>query len=136
MYMSWTLPLTLDRVLTDLCSETSAPRPQTLAPRADVVDTAEAYEVIVEMPGVRREDLVIELEKDTLAVQGKRRLSASEHLLVDGRLASTPFERRFTLGNDIDRSKIQARLEDGILTVTLPRKEEVKPQRIEVQVES
>jgi HSP20 family protein len=136
MYVSWSMPLTIDRLLADCESHPDESRSKFLVPRADVVDTGEVFQVVVEMPGVRREDLVIDLENDTLTLRGKRRPSAENSLILDGRSAECPFERRFTLGRDVDRGKIQARLEDGIVTVTLPRKEEVKPHRIEVQVES
>lgn len=139
MRMHWPLTDSFDRLLSDLVPQVAG-APAVIAehvvPRADVVDTPEAYQLIVEMPGVTREALSIQLENDTLELRGTRTAPPADRVLVNGRGSDRPFVRRFAIGNDIDRNGIQARLENGLLTVTLPRREEVKPRRIEVQVES
>ena len=103
-------------------------------PAADVADDGESFRIVVDMPGVTREGLEIELEKDVLRVRGKRPATESENLLVNGRGAHRDFERSFALGKDVDRGGIKARLENGVLTINLPRRAEVKAQRIEVEV--
>ncbi len=103
-------------------------------PAADVADDGEGFRIVMDMPGVTREGLEIELEKDVLRVHGKRPATESNNLLVNGRLAHLDFERSFTLGKDVDRDGIKARLENGVLTIDLPRRAEVKAQRIEVEV--
>jgi len=103
-------------------------------PAADVIDDGEGFRIVMDMPGVTREGLEIELERDVLRVRGKRPATESEKLLVNGRYAHRDFERSFTLGKDVDRDGIKARLENGVLTVELPRRAEVKAQRIEVEV--
>jgi len=133
MLMSWTLPM--DRVLeTWLGPNGATKRAETAAAAADVIDDGDGFRIVVDMPGVTPEGLEIELEKDDLRVTGKRPVLDSEKLLVDGRRASLPFERHFTLGKDVDRDNIKAKLEHGVLTIALPRRAEVKPQRIEVEV--
>jgi HSP20 family protein len=134
MMMNWTLPLALDRVLEAMNQPQEAREPY-VVPRADVIDAGDAYRVVVELPGVDRDGLKIDFEGETLTVRGSR-LAPEGKLLVDGRGAGRPFLRTFTIGGDIARDQIAARLENGLLTVTLPRKEEVKPRRIEVEVQS
>lgn len=102
---------------------------------SDIVDSGDGYRILVEMPGVAPDMLQIDVEDDTLTVKGTRpALAEDSKLLHDGRQAGRPYVGRFRLGKDIDRAAIRARLENGLLSLTLPRKEEEKPKRIEVQV--
>jgi HSP20 family protein len=133
MLMNWTLPM--DRVLeTWLAPNGARERSDVVLASADVVDDGDNFRIVMDMPGVTPEGLSIELEKDVLRVSGKRPVLDSEKLLVDGRHAGRPFERHFTLGKDVDRENVKAKLENGLLVITLPRRAEVKPQRIQVEV--
>ena len=127
MLMSWTLP-------TELRAADGASRAEVLRPPVDVVDEGDAYRLIVEMPGVSQDALSVKLEADELLLVGTRKALDEERLLKNGRRADLPFEARFALGGDVDRGKIRARLEDGLLYVTLPRREEDKPRKIEVEI--
>jgi HSP20 family molecular chaperone IbpA len=133
MLMSWTLPMErmLDAWMPGSYDHQHA---DVAVPAADVVDDGESFRIVVDMPGVTREGLEIELEKEMLRVRGKRPAPESDKLLVNGRCAHRDFERAFTLGKDVDREGIKARLENGVLTINLPRRAEVKAQRIEVEV--
>jgi HSP20 family protein len=129
MLLNWTLPV--ERLL----NEFEASRPDSLAPAADIVETEDGYRLMVEMPGVTRDQLTIDLENDTLTLRGIRQAEPQDKgLVVNGRSAELPYVKRFTIGKDLDRARIQAKLENGLLTVTLPRREDTKPTRIEVQV--
>ena len=132
MLLSWTLPM--ERILDSWLASEGADRKDFVTPAADVTDDGEVFRIVMDMPGVTRDGLEIELENDILKVRGKRAPTQSEHLVVDGRGADRPFERRFTLGKDVDRSNIKARHENGVVTITLPRRADVKPHRIEVEV--
>ena len=133
MWMNWALPVTLDGLKHDLAPQTSRTAPESVTPRADVLETEAGYELVVEMPGVTREGLEVQLEDDVLTLRGARQVDrASAHLLVNDRWAERPFVRRFTLGGDVDRDRIQARLENGMLHLTLPRKDELKPRKIDI----
>ena len=133
MLMNWTSPL--DRILSELVTEPNGhSRTEALVPRADVLDDGETYRVIVEMPGVSKDRLALEVENGWLVVRGVRQVPDEKHVIANGRHADRPFERRFSLGGDIDRGQIRARLEDGLLHVTLPRKEADMPRKIEVQI--
>jgi len=129
MLLNWTLPV--ERLL----AEFDAPCNESIAPAADIVETDDGFRLVVEMPGVTRENLKIDLENDTLTLRGERRATETgKNVLLNGRSSNRPFVQRFALGKDLDRAGIQAKLENGLVTVTLPRREDTKPTRIEVQV--
>ena len=131
MLMNWTLPV--DRLVSGLANENGTVA-EVVVPRVDVVDEGDAYQLIVEMPGVSKEMLSVHLEAEALLLCGARKAIDGERLRRNGRRAELPFEARITLGGDVDRSKIRVRLEDGLVYVKLPRREEDKPRKIEVEV--
>lgn len=135
MLLSWTLPM--ERVFDEWLSTEKSDREPVIRPAVDVTDDGEVFRIVIEMPGVTKDGLSIDVENDVLRVRGTRpALAESEKVLVDGRQTGRAFERSFTLGKDVDREQVKARLENGLLTLTLPRKPEVKPQRIAVEVAS
>jgi len=101
-------------------------------PLADISDTDDAYVVQVDLPGVSRDQLNVELNDRELVIngelvdeeQGRRRRRSRR----TGR-----FEFRTTLPSDINPDGISANLADGVLTVTVPRSEAAKPRRIDVR---
>lgn len=129
MLLNWTLPV--ERLLTEF----DAPRSESITPAADIWETEDGYRLVVEMPGVTRENLKIDLEGDTLTLRGERQATeAGKNLVSNGRSSDRPFVQRFTLGKELDRARVQAKLENGLVTVTLPLREDTKPTRIEVEV--
>ena len=130
MLMNWTLPV--DRLVSGLAKENGTVA-EVVVPRVDVVDEGDAYQLIVEMPGVSKDSLSVHLEAEALLLCGARKAIDGERLRRNGRRAELPFEARITLGGDVDRSKIRVRLEDGLVYVKLPRREEDKPRKIEVE---
>ncbi|MBI5833126.1 MAG: Hsp20/alpha crystallin family protein [Armatimonadetes bacterium] len=123
----------LARTLGELFDET--PRPEPWAPAVDVIDHGDNLVLSIDLPGYRREDVVIEIDGRQLLLRGER----PEPELADG---ETPvhrerrfgrFERSFTLGFGVDRERIAAELTNGVLTVQLPKAEPAKPRRIEVR---
>jgi len=130
--MNWTMPM--ERILDEWLAPEPSVKPGTLAPAADVTDDGETFRIVMELPGVAKEGLEIELKDEVLRIRGQRPgAGEKEKLLVDGRHGGLVFERQFTLGREIDREKVNARLENGLLTLVLPRRAEVKPQRIQVE---
>lgn len=114
-------------------AEYTRPTPVTV-PLVDIYETDTELVVLADMPGVRPDDLSIRLEDDTLTLEGEAAPSASaqgEALLTE--YAAGRYRRQFTLGESIDRAKIEARLKNGELRLVLPKAEKAKPQRIEVQ---
>jgi len=101
----------------------------------DVFETDAAVIVRIEIPGVRGEDLRVNVDGAFLRIAGVRRVPAhrSVRRLLQMEIAFGPFERDVRIGVPFDRDGVSAQLEDGFLSVTLPK---IKPVRREVSVES
>ena len=100
---------------------------------ADIYETDEALVVLLEMPGVDKSHIDISVEDDVLTVEG--RIDFSKYQDLTPIYAEYPvghYRRGFTLSNRIDQHKISAEMSDGVLTITLPKVEEVKPRRISI----
>ena len=103
-------------------------------PAVDIFETAEAVNVLAEMPGVAREGVEIELENETLTIRGVMAPCGCEGETVLLReFASGSYLRKFTVAETIDQEKIQATMADGVLTLVLPKVAPAKPRRIEVR---
>jgi HSP20 family protein len=108
-------------------------RERWLAPFSSIYELEDGAIVLcLEMPGVSRSDLGIEVENGELRVTGKReeRKPEGDYLIRERRQGS--FHRAFTLDDTIDPEKVQASMQAGVLTLTLQRKEAVKPRKITV----
>jgi len=103
-----------------------------LLPPVNVFELPDAYVIEADMPGVTREGLEVRLEGHTLTLAGRRDhvSPAGAPLYVESKRAG--FQRAFEIDPAINASKIAARLEQGLLTVHLPKAEKVKPHRIPV----
>jgi HSP20 family protein len=102
-------------------------------PYTDVYETDEALAVVLEMPGVDRKDVDVSLENGVLKVEGKIDFSKYEGMEpVYTEYNIGHFTRSFTIGDRVDQGKISAHLEDGVLTLTLPKVAQAKPRRIAI----
>jgi len=104
-----------------------------LSPPVDIRETKEAYVLEAEMPGVAKNGLEITLEGNVLTFVGHRGESAPPNAdLVYRESAEADFRRVFELDPAIDPARIDAKMDQGILTLTLPKVEKVKPRKITV----
>ena len=102
-------------------------------PAADIFETDEALTVIMEMPGVEKKNVNIALENDLLRVEGQIDFSNYQGMdPVYTEYNVGHYARRFTLSGKVDRDNISAQLDDGVLTLTLPKVKEAMPRRISV----
>jgi len=103
-------------------------------PTVDVFEDKENLKIVMELPGVTPEDVKISLENQVLTIQGEKRQVAEESSERWHRYERSygSFERMFTLPNSVDADRIQAKVEHGLLTVTLPKAERSKPREIQV----
>jgi len=100
-------------------------------PATDIFETDKALVVVMEMPGVGRDDIDIRVEKGVLSVEGHIDFSKYEKLTpVYTEYDVGHFSRSFSLSNEIDQAGISARVVDGVLTLTLPKAAESAPRRI------
>ena len=111
----------------------AAPAEPTLAPRHEVTETPEAYGLVVELPGVARDGLELSVDHEQVRVLGRRawrKPDAWTALHRESREAA--FELVLDHGRAIDADKVHAELRDGVLRVSLPKAESLKPRRIAV----
>ena len=105
-------------------------------PALDLYQNADNVIAVVELPGMRKEDIEISLHDGTLTIAGERQSAASDGAEAERtERFSGKFRRSVTLPTSIDAGKVSATYKDGILTVTLPKAEEARPKKIEVSVE-
>ncbi|MHB1001676.1 MAG: Hsp20/alpha crystallin family protein [Armatimonadota bacterium] len=107
------------------------------APVVDVIEDNEQIIVKAELPGMRKEDIDIELAGDTLVIKGERKLENDEKKdnYVRVERAYGQFQRSFTIGVPVKSDQVKANYKDGILEIIIPKSEEVKPKKVEVAVE-
>lgn len=105
------------------------------APASDVIETADALKLLLDLPGFDGDSLRIEFENDVLSIEAERktREEKGETYLVSER-GIGKFRRAFTVNVPIDADHIEAAYDRGVLTVTLPKRAEAKPRKIEVKV--
>jgi HSP20 family protein len=103
-------------------------------PTADIFETEDALTVVLEMPGVDRRNIDVNVENGLLMIEGRIDFSKYEGLQpVYSEYNVGPFRRSFRISNRVDQDKIKAEMRDGVITLTLPKAEEAKPRRIEVR---
>jgi len=106
-----------------------------LRPPVDIFEDGDGLTLIADMPGVSRDRLNVRIERDSLVVEGDMQFEVPEQMkALHADIRSTHYERRFVLSKELDADSINATLTDGVLTVRIPTRAELKPRRIEVSV--
>ena len=106
----------------------------TFAPSFDIKETGDGYVFAADLPGVRREDLDINLTGNRLTIAGKREAESrreGENYFASERTFGN-FSRTFTLPEGVDASAVKAEMKDGVLTLTVPKVPEVQPRKITI----
>ncbi len=105
------------------------------APAVDISEDDEAIRFFVEMPGLTKKDVEITLEDRTLTLRGERKFERDEEHVQYHRIerAHGVFSRTFQLPTNVNPSEADASVENGVLTVTVPKSAEAKPKRIEIR---
>jgi len=127
----------LDRLFEDIFGEVIEEGegiPTQWYPAVDVKEDDKAFYVTADLPGLKKEDINISLEGNRLTISGEREFSREEkkenyHFMERG---YGKFTRSFTVPSTVDADKIKASYKDGVLTIELPKKEEVKPKKVEI----
>jgi HSP20 family protein len=87
------------------------------------------------MPGVSKDRLNIQVDRDTLLIEGNISIEIPEGIkALHADVHSTSYRRSFTLSHELETDKIGANLKDGVLKIRIPKRAEVRPRKIEVQV--
>jgi HSP20 family protein len=105
-------------------------------PAVDIYETKEAIILNVELPGVTKEDISLEVKDSTLTIKGEKKLEKDVKEENFHRMERTygSFTRAFTLPTTVQQDKVKAKFRDGILEIMLPKAEEAKPKHIKVDV--
>lgn len=108
------------------------------APAVDVRETNDELHVTAELPGLKPEDVNVTVENGVLTISGEKKQEVQEgkedgdYYLFERRYGR--FERSFTLPRSVNADRVKARFENGILTVALPKAEEAKPRKVQIEV--
>ncbi len=127
----------LDRFMNDVATPSSNGwTGYGLSPAADIHETEASYRVVLDMPGHDPKAIQIQVENDTLSVQSERKFAEPEkgETVHRSERAAGTFYRSFSLPSTVDAAKVEAKYENGVLTVVLPKREEAKPRTIQVNV--
>ncbi|MBI5092394.1 MAG: Hsp20/alpha crystallin family protein [Candidatus Hydrogenedentes bacterium] len=131
----WQIVNELNRSFSDGAAKETA-RPSDWAPAVDILETPGAFTLEVDLPGLKREDFELEVIANTLTIKGERK---SEPAPESGQYRQSErrygaFERTFRFAEKIDAAKVEAKFENGVLRVLLPKPEQVQPRKVEVSV--
>ena len=108
---------------------------QALAPAVDILESDMGITLLADMPGVSKDRLTIKVDGENLTIEGRAKIDVPENIeLLHSEVRSPYFRRTFTLSRDLDPAKIEATLRNGVLEMHIPKSEQAKPKRIEVQV--
>ncbi len=129
----------MDRLFEEMTRSFGLPRTAAgevmLVPRVDVKETDEAVVVQAELPGVAEGDVEVEFTDGVLTIRGEKKQEREEkdkgYYVMERRYGT--FLRRIPIPVEVDEERIEARFDRGVLTVTLPKKPETRPRRIEIR---
>lgn len=106
------------------------------SPAVDIFETSDSIVMKAELPGVSREHIDIQVQDNTLTLKGERKfereVKEENYLRIERSYGA--FQRAFNLPTDIQQDKIKAVFKDGVLEVTMPKAEEVKPKQVKIDV--
>lgn len=106
-----------------------------LLPLVDVIEDANGITLYADLPGVPKDKLNLQIESNTLTIEGEVVLDLPEGMEASHAEVSVPRYRRvFTLSKELDASKASAEIRQGVLTLRIPKAEHAQPRRIEVKV--
>lgn len=111
-----------------------AERERAMVPRVDVLEDDGGITLLADLPGVAKEQLELHVEGDTLQLEASIAPQTPEQLQpVYAEVRVPRYRRAFTLSRELDASRIEANLKDGVLTLRIPKQEHAQPRRISIQ---
>ncbi len=129
----------INRLFDDFFPETFMDSGKSMAgvwnPVVDIYDTADTTVIKADLPGLKKEDIAINIEGNVLSLTGERNLDeeVKKENFYRRERAYGMFKREFTLPSTVDHEKIKADFKDGVLKIEIPKPEEKKPKTITVQ---
>ena len=104
-------------------------------PATALVEAADGFYIYMDIPGIAKEDLIIDLNEDEIKVSGKTRYPAPEgEKLLHVEFGNGEYYRGFTLSHIVDKAQIKATVKNGVLELHLPKAEKAQPRKIDIQM--
>ncbi len=109
---------------------------ETFTPAVDISETDKSYEFEIELPGMKKEDVQIEVNDGVLTVSGEKREEKKEEKKGYRKIERSygKFERSFSLPSDVDEKNITAKFENGLLNISIPKSPEAKESRRKIEI--
>ena len=107
-----------------------------IVPPVDIYETSNDVVLVADVPGLTKEKLELDIEKDELTIKGAFEEPNGKGTKLTSECLYGKYDRTFVIGETIDQEKISAKLENGVLIITLPKREKVKPRKIEIEAET
>ena len=106
-----------------------------LLPPVDIYEDETGFTLTADLPGVSKERLGVKVNGDNLLIEGEVLVPAPQGMeLLYAEVPASSYRRSFTLSRELDASKIEANLKDGVLKLRIPKAEEARPRKIEIKV--
>jgi HSP20 family molecular chaperone IbpA len=106
-----------------------------LVPPADVLEDSDGITLRLDMPGVSKDRLNVQADKNTLVIEGEVQITMPQGMeALYAEIQSTRYRRSFTLSGELDAEKTVANVSNGVLSVSIPKRAELRPRKIEVTV--
>ncbi len=102
-------------------------------PAVDIFESTDALILLADMPGVRAEDVSLDIKDDVLTIRGNVTAEGEGERMLSEEFGTGDYYRQFILGKSIDQSRVAASMKNGVLTLTLPKAESVEPVKIAVK---
>ena len=122
----------MNTLVRENCESDHAKSQKFIAPAASAIEAGDGYTLEVEMPGVDKDGLDISVENNELTITGRRSLPKVKGTLIHQESRPEGFRRTFELDPSIDADKISAKIDQGLVTLSLPKTEHVRPRKITV----
>ena len=106
-----------------------------LAPAVDIYENAQGITVQADMPGVSKDGLSIQADRNSLVIEGNAVIDVPAAMdAIHAEVQATRYRRSFALSGELDAERIEATLKDGVLTLRIPKRAEFRPRKVEVRV--
>jgi HSP20 family molecular chaperone IbpA len=117
--------------MNDIAKQTEA----AMIPSVDVFEDATGITLYADLPGVPKDKLDLQLEADTLTIEGEVALDVPEGMdAAHAEVSLSRYRRSFTLSRELDTGKVSAEFKDGVLKLRIPKAEHAQPRKIEIKV--
>jgi len=126
----------LQQIFNNWPAESEAPKTTGWVPAVDVAEEADRYILTADLPGLSREDIDLSITDDVVTLKGSRKSESEEKKQGYHRIERSfgTFQRAFRVPGGVDNAKVEASFKNGVLSVSLPKPEAVKPKQIDVKI--